>query len=60
LDEARRALALTRRIYELAVTPEGALLTLAELETMAEEELAREQEEREEGQALKRYGLLPS
>ena len=47
MDEARQTLELTRRIHALAVMPECALLTLAELERLAEEQLDQEQEERE-------------
>jgi hypothetical protein len=53
LDEARLALELTQRMHVIASTAEGARLTLAEIETMAEEELARERGE-SGGEALGR------
>lgn len=40
MSEARRALEVTERMHALAATPAGALLTLAELERLAEEEVA--------------------
>jgi hypothetical protein len=40
VDEARRALEITERMHALAASPAGALLTLAELERQAEEEVA--------------------
>ncbi len=43
MDEATRVLVLTRRVHAIAASPEGALLTLAELERMAAEQLDQEQ-----------------
>ncbi len=39
MDETKRALEVAERMHALAATPTGALLTLAELERLAEEEV---------------------
>jgi len=41
VDDAERAIEITERMHALAATPAGALLTLVELERLAEEEVAR-------------------
>jgi hypothetical protein len=40
MGEARRTIEITEAMHALAATPAGALLTLAELERLAEEEVA--------------------
>ena len=42
MDHARRILELTRKIHALAASPDGQTRTLAELERIAEQELAAE------------------
>ena len=54
MDDARHVLEITRRMHALAASPEGALLTLAEIERLAEQELAVEQQRGEQSDSAQK------